>query len=827
MYFKAFYKLNKSIISSLFTIVLLLANLPGIAQSNDDCFMCHEDKTLTKVRNGKTISLFVDNKLYENSAHKNVECASCHTDAAQDIPHPENLKKVDCGKCHTEQNNEIQSDIHHNLDNRVGNKGPTCKICHGTHNIKTPLKIKNKQNYYCGKCHKEKVLTSFYHINKKVNNSCAECHKEEKCSKELQKSVHSKLSCANCHSYVINHLEDHKHKPQNIPIADCYLCHRTIALKHKESIHGLSISEGINEAANCWDCHGSHSVYYVHSDSSMVYPTHLATTCGKCHDNKKFNQKFNSAVKQPGKMYALSIHGILVAKGDTNAPTCVTCHGVHDIKNRIMQGSKIASINISKTCGKCHVNEKAKYEKSIHWIAVKKGVREAPTCNDCHSEHSMQAINTIDKREDLKKIQDETCLECHQNLLLNKRYGLESGNAHSYKDSYHGLAVERGDDDAAMCVDCHGVHDILPKYLKDSKVNENNVLNTCKKCHTNATEVFAKSYSHTNEENSQAGFIENIVRKIYLWLIIIVVGGMIIHNLIIFMHDLRKRYKLINKEIRVPRFTKNELIQHIILLVSFSVLAITGFQLKYPDSWWAEGLTYIGLNEFTRQTVHRISAVIMITLSFYHLIYLLITPRGRAILLSFLPKIIDFKHALDNILYNLHLKKKHPEFDYYDYTEKVEYWALIWGTMVMGLTGLILWFPTVVGDWAPVWTIKVAEIVHFYEAILATLAILVWHWFFVIFRPNEYPLSFTCVDGKMTITHYREEHRMKFKKIMVEYLELKSGKRTKKQISNLSKLFIVSVEKHGVDFNDFIKTETDKDPELKDFLTKKGLLKEN
>ncbi len=813
---------------ALVLIFLLTGIFSALSQSNDDCLMCHEDKTLTKVRNGKTVSLFVDSKMYENSVHENIDCISCHTDVAEDIPHPKNLKKVDCGRCHTEQANQEKNDIHHRLTGRINENAPdcktppNCKTCHNTHNIYKPSKVKNKSKVYCGKCHEENVLSSKFHISEKINKSCKECHAE--CGTKMKKSVHRNLSCANCHSYVINNLDDHHKLPEGIPAADCYLCHRSIAKEYKESIHGLSVSEGINEAANCWDCHGSHSVYYVASDSSMVYPGNLASTCGTCHDDPLFNQKFNSAVKQPGKMYSLSVHGKLIVIGDTNAPSCVTCHGGHNIENRIMPGSKIASVNISKTCGECHRKIEKEYENSIHYIALKKGVSKAPTCNDCHSEHSILAINILDKRKEMKKIQDETCLECHQNLLLSERYGLESQNAYNYQDSYHGLAVKRGDEKAAMCVDCHGVHNVLPKYHKDSKVNENNVLGTCRKCHVNATEVFSKSYSHANGENSQSSFIENIVTKFYFWLIIIVIGGMIIHNLIIFIHDLRKRYKLINQEIRVPRFTTNELIQHIILLVTFTILAITGFQLKYPESWWAERLTFIGLNEFTRQTVHRISAVLMIALSFYHLAYLLVTPRGRAILMNFFPKLIDFKHAFDNILYNLNLKKKHPEFDYYDYTEKVEYWALIWGTIIMGLTGVILWFPTMVGDWAPVWTIKVAEIVHFYEAILATLAIIVWHWFFVVFRPNEYPLSFTCIDGKMTITHYREEHKMKFKKIMVDYLQLKKGLKSKKQISNLTNLFIASVEKAGINFDDFIMSETEKDVDLKNFLQNKNLL---
>jgi len=147
--------------------------------------------------------------------------------------------------------------------------------------------------------------------------------------------------------------------------------------------------------------------------------------------------------------------------------------------------------------------------------------------------------------------------------------------------------------------------------------------------------------------------------------------------------------------------------------------------------------------------------------------------------------------------------------------EKAEYWALIWGTLVMGFTGFFLWFPTMIGDWAPLWFIKVCEIVHYYEAILATLAIVVWHWFFVIFRPQEYPLSFTTIDGKMTITHFKGEHTLRFKKIIIEYLKYKSGKLSQKQISHFTAMFIKALKKHNVEIDQFVKEEINNDEKLK------------
>ena len=808
-------------------VLLVLFWFSGIinAQTDEDCMMCHEDKDLTAERYGKTVSVFVNQSLLLKSAHYKVECISCHKElAGSEFPHVERLKKVNCGTCHPDYSDLVKSDIHSTLMEGSCESPPECKTCHNTHYVKRVSNVKNRSKEFCGKCHKEKVLSSAYHISKGINQSCIECHDEVDYKTKMAGSVHANLECSNCHGYVVNNLKKHETEKGILVSADCYLCHGSVANEHKESIHGLSLEEGMEESAHCWSCHGSHEIVKISSKKSKVHPMNLVKTCGFCHDDPIFCEEHYSSVKQPGKMYSTSVHGKLVQLGRMDVANCVTCHGVHNIKNRIQPGSMIASVNVSKVCSECHKEIAEEYEQSIHWMAVKKGVEESPTCNDCHSEHCITAINTVNKHDEVKKLQEKTCLVCHQNLLLSVRFGIDSESAGNYQDSYHGLAVMRGDKDAAMCVDCHGVHKILPKYHEESTIHDGNVVKTCAKCHEGASDVFSKSYSHVSKDEDSAKFIENIVQTVYFWLIVIVIGGMALHNLIIFIYDLRIKRKEIKKSIRIPRFTRNELIQHVILLVSFTILAITGFQLKYPDSWWSEGLSSLGLNEVNRQWTHRISAVVMIGLSVWHVVYLIVTARGRDVLKGLLLRGSDIKLAVHNVLYHLHLRKKHPEFDNYNYIEKAEYWALIWGTVVMGVTGFILWFPTVVGDWAPVWVIKVSEIVHFYEAILATLAIIVWHWFFVMFRPQEYPMSFTCVDGKMTIIHFKDEHKLKYLKVMAEWVGLKSDKITINEMSHFGRMFITAVEKAGVDNDEFIQSEIDKDEDLKAYLTERNLL---
>ncbi|MFH1195625.1 MAG: cytochrome c3 family protein [bacterium] len=804
--------------------------LGGYLFAQEECLNCHTDDGLSYKRKGREISLFVDEKKFGESVHAGLECIDCHSDFnAEELPHKEgkDIYKVDCGTCHEDYSKLVKSDIHHRLKNLVGDKGPDCKTCHDYHYVKSPSEVKNKVGFYCAKCHDGNVvLANPYHSKVVAKEKCYECHDATKYQPMLTQSVHSNLGCADCHNFISHNLKDHPGNVKNTQKADCYLCHSSIAAEHRESIHGISLNEGVDEAAMCWNCHGSHKILKVSDPQSQVATKNIAATCGECHDKAEMNEKYGIAPTCPTDSYSKSVHGKVVSEGG-NAATCISCHGVHNIKNRIQEKSMISTYNIPDNCGKCHQEITEDYKESIHWIKAKKGVRLSPICTDCHCEHGINAINnTAQPRKEIRKMQEQTCLQCHQNPMINAKYG-ETSEVNLYQDSYHGLAGMRGDDDAATCVDCHSVHKILPANHPGSTVNEANVTETCKKCHPEANAVFAKSYSHVTQ-SAEGREIENFVSTTYFWLIVFVIGGMILHNLLIFVFEMHKKRKKLKNSITIPRFTRNEVIQHILLLTSFLLLAITGFALKFPKSFWADGLYQIGLTETIRQNIHRVCAVVMMTLGVYHIIYLFATKRGRDVLRNLIPNINDIKDAVQNILYYLRIKQHPPEFDKYDYAEKAEYWALIWGTIVMGITGLILWFPTFIGDWAPIWLIKVSETIHYYEAILATLAIIVWHWFFVIFHPAEYPMSFTWVDGKMSLAHYRHHHEKHFKKIVKEWFEVKHGKKARKDIKHSSELFISTLEKNGLNADDVFANEIRNDIELRNWLDKEvGGIEEN
>jgi cytochrome b subunit of formate dehydrogenase len=128
--------------------------------------------------------------------------------------------------------------------------------------------------------------------------------------------------------------------------------------------------------------------------------------------------------------------------------------------------------------------------------------------------------------------------------------------------------------------------------------------------------------------------------------------------------------------------------------------------------------------------------------------------------MDMLPQLKDASDIVDVFAYYLGFSSKKPQFKRFNYAEKMEYWALVWGTFVMALTGLVIWFKVQSASAIPRWWVDVATTVHFYEAILATLAIIVWHLYQVIVDPDTYPLNFAFIDGKMSVEHYQDEHGM-------------------------------------------------------------------
>jgi cytochrome b subunit of formate dehydrogenase len=330
---------------------------------------------------------------------------------------------------------------------------------------------------------------------------------------------------------------------------------------------------------------------------------------------------------------------------------------------------------------------------------------------------------------------------------MSEKYGLALDKLPSFEDSYHGLALREGRLTVANCSSCHGVHDILPSSDPRSSVAETNLPKTCGQCHPGAGTRFALGPVHVSSENSRAVYW---IRLVYLWVIFVTIGLMAAHNLLDFIRKARAE-RAAPPLSEIPpreRMTRPLRWQHGLVVLSFTVLAYTGFALKYPDGWWAAPLLRWEGQFALRRLLHRAAAVVLISALAWHLIQLMVSPSLRVKLRRLKFALKDFRDCIALQRYNLGLSPKKPHFGKFSYIEKTEYWAFMWGMVLMSSTGLILWFANLTLSFLPKWVSDVATAIHFYEAVLATLAILVWHFYWVIFDPDVYPMDASWWHGR-------------------------------------------------------------------------------
>jgi formate dehydrogenase gamma subunit len=513
------------------------------------------------------------------------------------------------------------------------------------------------------------------------------------------------------------------------------------------SIHGRAHRQGDADAPGCGDCHGeTHKVVEASTADSPVNSKNLPFTCARCHSDPKLARKHLFATAKPVEAYEASVHARAIREGK-KAAVCNDCHGTHEILAPSDSRSPIAKRNVGATCGSCHHEAFAQYKDSIHGRAVAAGVTAAPTCTDCHGEHNILAPGNPQSPVFVANVASATCSRCHGDTRLDARFNLPPDRVTSYENSYHGLASRAGSQTVANCASCHGVHDILPSSDSRSTIAKANLAATCGKCHPDAGKTFALGLVHVISSAAAANPWLRYVRLFYLFTIPATLGFMVCHNLLDWLRKLRRHIAKYRSLTTPLRLSLNERVQHGILLVSFLLLVVTGFALKFPGSFWAEPIVRWEKDFPLRGLIHRIAGVVLIGAGFYHLIYLLFTPEGRRNLRAMLPTFRDAREAVETVGYNLGYRRELPLYKKFNYAEKLEYWAMIWGTVVMGITGVLLWAHNYVLRYLSNSWLDVLTAIHYYEAILATLAIVIWHFYAVIFDPEVYPLKWTLVNG--------------------------------------------------------------------------------
>src|SRR5579871_1206857 len=509
-------------------------------------------------------------------------------------------------------------------------------------------------------------------------------------------------------------------KPRAAATVACATCHEQAQQLEKSAHAGLP----------CDTCHEGHEQY----PHAAGIPKPVCTTC---HQD------------QAGQ-YAGGVHGQARKAGNDGAPDCGLCHGgAHEL---LAPKSGAFRTAVPDTCAMCHGDVVEQYRASVHGQALARGITQAPLCTDCHGEHAIFKHTNEASPVNAAHIRD-TCGSCHGDVRLTRKFGLPSDRLVSFDSSFHGLAAKSGSQSVANCASCHGVHNILPPEDPKSTINQENLASTCGKCHPGAGTRFAISQVHVTEGRAEPATIR-WVREFYLVIIPVTLGLMLIHNAGDWIRKLiRLRFQAARRALapRVahsePRIFPFEALQHALLALSFLVLVYSGFALKYSDQWWAKPLLLLEGARSVRSIVHRVAAVVFLATAIMHAVSLVANRKLREHWKEMLPRVNDPREALSNFAYNLGLGTEAPGRSSHSYIEKAEYWALVWGTAVMAVTGLLLWANNLALKLFPKIWLDVATSVHFYEAILAASAIVIWHFYSVIFDPDVYPLDTSFLTG--------------------------------------------------------------------------------
>ncbi len=570
-------------------------------------------------------------------------------------------------------------------------------------------------------------------------SNCERCHDDV----TFSSPAHPDLSCDDCHTNITR-----KHRREGAaPLTDeesCGECHGSVLRSIGRSAH-----DGV---ASCGDCHGApHEIHEAADLASAVSPVNQIKSCGQCHDD-------------PPELvdgYLTGEHGkALLLSGLVDAPSCSDCHGDHRILETSQEKAATSHTHSPEMCGECHLlllNEWK--DHSAHGLAWQAG-EDGPVCVDCHSSHMIADPTTAKSRH----ASAGNCGSCHEELLT------------SFRDSFHGKATHLGMSDGAVCADCHTPHRNLSADNAESSVHPDNLLATCGTCHEGITASFATFDPHNDPTNPDDIFAVYVV-----W---VFMTGLLIGVFVFFgVHDLLWLQRSLVGKLRgefaeepatgqwIRRFRRRDRWTHVVIIVTFLLLALTGLPLKFHDTAWAQQLVDVLGGVDSTRFIHRVAAIGTFGYFLFHLADVFVRStiqKERGMFWgpnSLVPQPKDFSDFFANIRY-FFFQGERPPGDRWTYFEKFDYLAVFWGVAIIGISGLLLWAPDFFTRFLPGWTLNAAYVIHSDEALLATGFIFVYHFFHTHLRPESFPMDTVVFTGRMPLERFKAERPLEYQRLV-------------------------------------------------------------
>ncbi|MCA9284609.1 MAG: hypothetical protein KDA22_05320 [Phycisphaerales bacterium] len=588
---------------------------------------------------------------------------------------------------------------------------------------------------------------------------------------DLAASPHAETHCVDCH-------EDAAKLPHPVKLnrATCgSTCHAKEWERYSEGSHRAAYEDHDLKAPTCASCHGGHDIRRVDDLAAPQHRLKSLYLCGDCHaDHGQSRNGHDSA--ELVQSYLDSAHAKAITRaGLLWAASCADCHDAHGVLPADDPRSTVNRVHIPDTCGACHLGVAETYRTSVHGRLLAEGDERAPVCTDCHTAHSITRASSPDFMRDIVN----ECGECH-----NTRKDGSARRAtfyETYSKSYHGQVSKLGSTRAARCSDCHGSHAILPLDDPDSMVNEGNLVATCGQsgCHANASASFVRFDPHADYRDRH-----NYPVLYGVWLYFLIVMSSVftffgLHTLLWFVRSAAHRIrngpapKHAPAATAIRRFTVLNRVNHLLVAITFFGLTATGIPLVFSHQRWAAGLAAMFGGIEWAGFWHRVFATMLLVNFVLHFIGL-----GRAFLRrqcswkewffgpgSLIPRWKDVKDCLGMFRW-FGGRGPMPKFDRWTYWEKFDYWAEVFGSIIIGGTGLLLWFPEFMSRLVPGWSFNIAMIVHGYEALLAIGFIFTIHFFNAHVRADKFPVDDVMFTGSVPEEEFKHERPEEFRRLM-------------------------------------------------------------